>query len=381
MRKGVSLMGRSAGVLPVVFLLALAQAGCSLPRGTGPERSADGPARGKSSRIQVRVTFRELPAAGALVEWRDLPDAAGKDSEKRGSTDGRGMASFDLPPGRYFLVAHLRGDGDYARPIAPGDRFAYFGGNPVYAAPGPPREMYVTLEEYANVSDPLPVPPGGTGIAGRVTAGGAPVADARVSAYHRADTAFRDPGFAASAPTGGDGGFVLDLLPGKYFLVARKRAAGGAAGPLRKGDLFGYFPANPVIVETGRYAQAAIPATILRQRNAPAWSGGYEASSRIEGRILDAAGRPRQGAYAALYDNPDLLNRPLFISDVTGPDGRYRLPVPVAGRYHLGARSGYGGAPAAGDLYGRYEGNPDHSVAVGEGDRLVGFDIVVDEVR
>jgi hypothetical protein len=56
------------------------------------------------------------------------------------------------------------------------------------------------------------------------------------------------------------------------------------------------------------------------------------------------------------------------------------LPVPVAGKYHLGARSGYGGSPAPGDLYGRYEGNPEHSVMVKEGDRLTGIDIVVNEV-
>ncbi|MGE5188762.1 MAG: hypothetical protein ACM3NF_01760, partial [Gemmatimonadota bacterium] len=105
------------------------------------------------------------------------------------------------------------------------------------------------------------------------------------------------------------------------------------------------------------------------------------AAAFVEGRILGRDGKARRGVYAALYDNPELLNRPVFLSDVTGSDGRYRLPVPVPGTYYLGARDGYGGSPAPGDLYGRYEGSPDHSVTVRDGDRLTGVDIVVEEVR
>ncbi len=298
----------------------------------------------------------------------------------QGVTDEKGDSVFDLSAGRYFLVVRWRPDGDYGRPIALGDRFAYFGGNPVYAAPGPPRELYIGLEEFLDPGPPVPAPAGGTGVSGRVVAGGIPIPGAHVSAYLRTETAFRDLGFAASAPTGEDGSFLLDLPPGSYYLVARKRAAGGVAGPLRKGDRFGYYPANPVQVTAGRYVQVAIPVTSLKLRNAPAYSGEYQAASFVEGRILDGRGRPRKGIYAALYDNPDLLNRPVFLSDVTGEDGRYRLPVPVPGTYFLGARSGYGGAPAPGDLYGRYEGNPEHSITLHEGDRLTGIDIVVNEV-
>jgi hypothetical protein len=366
LRKGVPRICRSTGGVLLFIILLLAQA-----VGTAAE---------KRSGTVVRVTYLEAPVAGARVEWRNSPDAAGIPPAVSGATDDRGNASFDLSPGRYFLVVHWRRDADYSRPMAPGDRFAYFGGNPVYAAPGPPRDLYVGLEEFLPADPPVPAPPGGTGVAGRVTAGGSPVPGVTVGAYLRTETAFRDLGFAASAPTAEDGSFLLDLPPGNYYLVARKRASGAVAGPLRKGDRFGYYPANPVSVAAGLYAQVTIPVTSLKMRNTPAWSGEYEAASSIEGRILDAGGRPRKGVYAALYDNPDLLNRPVFLSDVTGEDGRYRLPVPVAGRYHLGARSGYGGSPAPGDLYGRYEGNPDHSVTVKEGDRLTGIDIVVNEV-
>jgi len=150
------------------------------------------------------------------------------------------------------------------------------------------------------------------------------------------------------------------------------------AGPLRKGDLFGYYPGNPVTIAGGSVPRIAIPATLLKFRNAPVWSAGYEAPASIEGRIVDKAGRPVRGVYAALYDNPDLLNRPVFLSDVTGADGIYRLPVPIPGKYYLGARSVYGGSPAPGDLYGRYEGNPEHVVTLREGDHRTGVDLTVD---
>ncbi|MBF8258738.1 MAG: Carboxypeptidase regulatory-like protein [Actinobacteria bacterium] len=302
-------------------------------------------------------------------------------SAAAGVTDGDGNAAFDLPAGQYFLVVQWRGDGDYGRPIAPGDRFAYFGGNPVFAAQGIFREYFISVEEFA-VAGPTPaaVTPKGTGVYGRVLADSSPVAGAHVSAYPGIATAFREIGFAASAPTGVDGVFMLDLPPGKYYLVARKRAGGGVAGPLRKGDRYGYYAANPVTVAAGDFTRVTIPVTLLKLRNTPSYSAGYVAASSIEGRIIGRDGKPRKGVYAALYDNPDLLNRPVFLSEVTGEDGRYRIPVPVPGTYSLGARSGYGGSPAPGSFYGRFEGNPGHSVTLKEGDRLTGIDIVVAEV-
>ncbi len=328
----------------------------------------------------MRVTFRDAAVPGASVAWGGSV-RPGERPAFSGATDGNGTVFCPLAAGRYFLVAQWRADGDYARPIAPGDRFAYFGGNPVFVSRGRVREIVLALEEFVPPPKAAAPPPGLSGVAGVVLSGGAPVAGAQVTAYLKADGGFRDMGFAASGPTAADGGFLLDLPPGAYYLVARKRAGGGVAGPLRKGDAFGYYAANPVTVVPGRFARVAIPVTLLRLRNAPAYSGDSVAAAFIEGRILGRDGKPRKGAYAALYDNPELLNRPVFLSDVTGADGRYRLPVPAPGTYFLGARNSYGGSPAPGDLYGRYEGSPDHSLTVRDGDVLTGVDIVVEEVR
>lgn len=358
-----------------VLLLPLLSAACSHAPVSAPTtadvRIAD------AAKILVRITFREAPLGGARLELRASPDGATV-SAAAGVTGRDGVVSFELPPGRYFLVAQWRADGDYARPIAAGDRYAYFGGNPVYLEKGEGRELFIGVEEFADPPAGVGEPPGGTGVAGRVTSGGAPAENVFVYAYHRAESAFRDLGFAASAPTATDGSFVMELPPGVYYLLARRRAGGGVAGPMRKGDLFGYYPANPVTIVPGTYLRVALPVTTLKLRNVPSYSG--KAAASVEGRILGPDGNPRAGVYAALYDNPDLLNRPVFLSDVTGADGRFRLPVPLPGVYYLGARNGYGGAPGAGGLYGRYEGNAAHSVTIREGDHLTGIDITVNEV-
>jgi hypothetical protein len=327
--------------------------------------------------LHVRVTFRDAVLQGARVEFRRSPGETEVAPAAAGMTDREGVAAVELPPGRYFLIARWTKDGDFSRPVAPGDRYAYFGGNPAFLSPGAERVIFLGLEEVLPPPKDAGTESGITGAAGVVTVDGAPARDVHVFAYLKPDGGFRDMGFAASSPTDADGGFVLELPPGKYFLLARKRAGGGVAGPLRKGDLFGYFPGNPVTITQGKVTRIALPAMTLKLRNAPTYSAGYSAPASIEGRILDKAGRPVQGVYAALYDNPDLLNRPVFLSDSTGADGKYRLPVPVPGRYFLGARSGYGGSPSAGDDYGRYEGNPEHAVTIRDGDDLKGIDLVV----
>ncbi|GAB4239109.1 MAG: hypothetical protein OHK0028_16850 [Deltaproteobacteria bacterium] len=357
---------------PLVLLLLLSA--CShrpgAVGGSAPERAV----------IAVRAAFREAPLPGVRVELRrSLAEPADR-FVAAGTTDGSGIASLTVPPGRYFLSARWPKDGNFDRPAAPGDRTAWFGGNPVFTDRGGEKEVFLGLEEFPEPPSMAGEPAAGTGVAGRVVSGGAPVEGASVFAYARTESAFRDLGFAASAPTAPDGTFVLDLPPGEYHLLVRKRASGGIAGPMRKGDLFGYYPANPVSVGERGYRLLSIPATPLKLRNVPSYSGDSGGAAFLEGRVVGPDGKPRAGVYAALYDNPDLLNRPVFLSDVTGADGRFRLAVPVPGTYHLGARTGYGGAPAPGDLYGRYEGNAAHSVTLREGDRVTGIEITVREV-
>lgn len=372
-------LARAAASLVLLAALAFFTASCSHAPAVASLEPGRGPGGAPGARAKVRVTFREEPAPGVRVSWHVSASDGGAPAAA-GATDAHGEGSFVIAPGKYFVAAQWRRGGDFARPLAPGDRFAWFGGNPVYLARGASAEIFLALEE-------VPAPPAAGprkteagGVEGVVWAGGEPLAGAHVAAYLSAEEGFRGPGFAASAPTDEGGAFALDLPPGRYFLVAKKRAGGGLVGPMRKGDYFGYFPGNPVTVRAGDTVAAAIPATRLKMRNVPLYSGEYRAASFIQGRILGKDGKPRKGVYAALYENPELLDRPLFLSELSGDDGAYKLAVPVPGRYYLGARTGYGGSPAPGDLFGRYEGSADHSVTVREGDSLAGLDITVDEV-
>jgi hypothetical protein len=216
-------------------------------------------------------------------------------------------------------------------------------------------------------------------VSGTVTVDGVPLRDGVVSAYRSGDKAFREIPFATSSPTEGDGAFSLDLPPGRWFLVARRRSGGASAGPLRPGDAFGYFPGNPLLLEEGRGASVSIPAAVRRKGGEGGAPADAASPASIEGRIVGKDGRPRRGLVAVLHDRADRFGRPRFLSAPTGADGRYRLPVAEGGTYWLGARTGYGGAPAPGELAGR-RGGADGAITLREGDHLKGLDIVVEEV-
>jgi hypothetical protein len=50
-----------------------------------------------------------------------------------------------------------------------------------------------------------------------------------------------------------------------------------------------------------------------------------------------------------------MSERPKYVSEATGADGRYVLFFPEGGTYYLAARTRFGGPPKIGELYGRYD--------------------------
>ena len=50
-----------------------------------------------------------------------------------------------------------------------------------------------------------------------------------------------------------------------------------------------------------------------------------------------------------------LSERPKYVSEATGADGRYVLFFPEGGTFYLAARNRFGGPPKIGELYGRYD--------------------------
>ena len=81
---------------------------------------------------------------------------------------------------------------------------------------------------------------GKTGITGQVVLkeGGAPLADAYVNIYPDATSNLLGPSQFISSPTDALGRYTLEVPPGTYYVVARKRVSGQPSGPLSPGDFY-----------------------------------------------------------------------------------------------------------------------------------------------
>ena len=160
------------------------------------------------------------------------------------------------------------------------------------------------------------------------------------------------PAFAMSSATSVDGRFDLELPDGDYIVVARKRVGGEETGPVVAGDNRSEF--INVSVQGGVIDMlVSAPLKIGDQRN---FTGDVEASKTgLAGQILDSDGQPVANARVHVYDHVQMSERPKFVSEKTGPDGRYLIYLPAGGTYYLAARDKFGGPPKLGDLYGRYD--------------------------
>lgn len=187
------------------------------------------------------------------------------------------------------------------------------------------------------------------------------------------------PAFAISQATSDDGRFDLELPDGNYVVVARKRAKGEETGPVVAGDNRSEF--LQVSVQGGVVAmQISAPVKIGDKRN---FTGDLdESKTGLAGRVLDSDGQPVAAARVHVYDHVQMSERPKFVSEKTGPDGRYLIYLPAGGTYYLAARDKFGGPPKLGDLYGRYDqGTIEPSaVVVKEGQLLQPVDITVTKV-
>ncbi len=161
-----------------------------------------------------------------------------------------------------------------------------------------------------------------------------------------------------TAPIDAEGKFSVELPVGMYYMGAVKRASGKKElGPPRNRDLF--FGAEKKngkprefqikkdeVLDVGTFADAA---PFKRKTK------GLKGITAIEGRIYGQDGKPVKGVIVFAYIKSAMSGRPLFVSDKTGPDGKYMLRVNKGGVYYLRARNQYGGGkPKSGSLIGNY---------------------------
>ncbi len=303
-------------------------------------------------------------------------------SEPTGSDGGYRL---DLPPGRYYVLARKYQSGKKLGPLKPGDYYGYYGGNPIGIRE--PGFLWVGL----NTVKEADIPPGVTwqeipldsaaGLRGVVYYNRRPVENAYVYLYLDESGNFKGEAFQV-ARTNKQGQFYFYTLPeGYYYVVARRRKSGQPAGPVQVGDLYAYYGGSPVFAALDEFTSLRIDC-ISKAAEIGRESLAFEVTTtKIEGRIVDKKGKPLSGLYAFVYLDKNMSHgRPPYLSKETQQDGRFILYLPAGGTYFLGARDAYGDAPGPGELYGRYEETPDHSIVLETNETKKNITLVVEPI-
>ncbi len=213
-----------------------------------------------------------------------------------------------------------------------------------------------------------------TGVAGTIYA---PAEGVYVYVYKKGADPHGPADVILPAPTVADGNFSVELPPGEYTFVARRRSNRDSAGPLSPGDQ----RSDPVdvTVTAGGVTQSRLVLNVKEDSDLRSFVAPKDWTTMIAGTVKDADGKPLAGARVHVYTYVQMSERPKYVSERTGPDGRYAVFLPKGGTYYLAARDRFGGPPRIGDLYGRFdEGsiNP-MGVVVRDGEKRVGIDISV----
>lgn len=315
-----------------------------------------------------KATVESEPVAGVTVSAYPVSSKSFSEAAPFAAhpTGADGLFSLELPPGQYYVLA--RGD----------KLFAYYGRNPI-SVPREGADNINMLMVPTTAQVPSATPRVETGVLGFVSYNGQPVAGATATIYPDLSSQLKGFGIGMSQPTDENGFFEAPLEAGSYYLVVRLRKSGAFAGPLRAGDLFGYFPGNRLVLKKGETARIAIPLIEVPQK-VERFADSLFGNTTISGTIVDKDGTPLEGVRALLYTEDTMLNRPEYVSQPTGKDGKFVISFPKGGTYFLAARNVLGGTPAPGELYGKYAGTRDGSIFVKSGKNLKKITITVDEV-
>lgn len=333
-----------------------------------------GPLLGADALAQIRVTGKvagpdRQGVAGIRVgAWPvESLSLTGAPPHFASPTGAEGLFELSLPhEGEYYLIAQGSG------------WFSFYGRNPVRVTAEGLSDAHLGL---VRALEPSFAPDlfREEGVIGQVLLNGKPVADALVYVYLDPSSRFKGMGYAILGPTDAEGLFSSPLPPGRYYFLVRKRQQPAAVGPLQAGDLIGYWHGNPLQVDSGQTSRISISLLEVPGK-VDELQGSLFGRNSIEGRVLDKEGKPVAGMRVLLYEDAQMLNRPLFVSQPTGADGRYLLSFPHEGRYYVGARNTLGGAPEPGELVGAYAGTPDFMITIEAGAHLKDIDIRVEEM-
>ena len=221
---------------------------------------------------------------------------------------------------------------------------------------------------------------GKTGMIGQIVnkADGTPVAGAYVNIYPDTLSNLLGPSQFISSPTGTDGRFTVEVPPGTFYVVARKRASGDPSGPLSPGDLYSEHQRVITTVIDGKLSVVDLTVAPVK---APMFFKKamveQETTTGIRGILIDAAGNPVPGSFAVAYTNADVKRLPDYASTLSDSQGSFVIYLPEAGDYYLGARVHAWDMPHPGELYGKYGDDTPTPVSVTKDEFVTDIKIVL----
>lgn len=200
---------------------------------------------------------------------------------------------------------------------------------------------------------------GRSGLTGKVILkkDGQPLSGAYVNVYPSHAPNLLGPSTYISSPTGADGNYSIDVPPGNYYVVARKRTSGLSTGPISTGDYFSEDARLLTEIKAGKLSKIDLP---MINMGAPMFFkqglGAAVTETGIRGILVDVDGQPMSGSFAIAYTNSDIQRLPDYASGLTNEKGEFTLYLPQGGEYYLAARMHAWDMPRSGEPYGKYDG-------------------------
>jgi len=295
--------------------------------------------------VKGRVAYKgEVFAGVKILVYKDKnyielskPDMIGSETKIDGSYE------FALPAGKYYLVALKKNRNSNTFIPEEGDLYCFYSGSPVEVVDGGTAYIGFNLIKVGKTK-PDRKAQNQSGIYGKVLFEGKLLNKTYIYIYKDFKGGFRGPAFLVYPSF--DGNFSINLPPGKYYIIARKRAKGGMYGPIEEGDLFNFYYGNPVEVKKG--VMKYIEIECVKRLSQLESDEGYPI---LSGVIKDKNGKPVSGVFVMLYSSKKMQGKPLYISSRSNSNGEFSIKVPP-GVYFVLARENIGGPPISGELLG-----------------------------
>ena len=294
-----------------------------------------------------------------------------------GATDQEGLYKFDLPEGEYYFVAKgSLGDKDF---------FSYHGGNPISIGN---QKMWLPL--IANEVKMPVISDAAGSLKGTITFKGEPVKDVHISLYEPGDKSFKGLGFRTERIE--NGVFNLAVPPNKYVVIARKMEGDHMMRPLKSGDLYCYYPQNPVEVKPGKIIHMELPCSLKGEKTTK--GNSYQTVDElresfrfgIKGKITDRDAKPVQGIYIIAFKGDPSNNFASYrnVQDKanisrTDKNGEYFIPLDSDGFYRIVARNKLGARTGENEFFMLYSGNVRHGFDFKEGQVIDNVNMVIEK--